>query len=281
MKINSSYPYPVLYMNNGDYTGTNFNVKFGVQDSFGQVRITADFILDNEPIRRMISDESCIYLIHVECPQTSYRRVFKTKNDKMEISIPANQLRGKIAIHSFIIANEKIDNYTNKYLNEWYQEVPISFEKGNFIAIGDAIETTLFEDDTELLDLPSIVTVTKSLKNEYMDVDLHSNNITILLPEKEYKLYASSAHSTLKSTILSTVIVPALVYVFSKVRDHSGDLEEYIWYQVLEKIFAENNHNLEDVGSDKLSPLKAAQIILRNPLKTSFEEIERLNRTED
>ncbi|MBH9966130.1 hypothetical protein [[Bacillus] enclensis] len=281
MKINSSYPYPVLYMNNGDYTGTNFNAKFGIQDSFGQVHIIADFILSNEPIRRMIEEGSCIYLIHVECPHTSYRRVFKTKNDKVEISIPANQLRGKVAIYSFIIANENIDNYNNEYLNEWYQEVPISFEKGNFIAIGEAIETTLFEDDTELLDLPSIVTVTKSLKNEYMDVDLHSNNIMILLPEKEYKLYASSAHSTLKSTILSTVIVPALVYVFSKVRDNSGDLEEYTWYQVLEKIFAENNHNLEDVGSDKLSPLKAAQIILRNPLKTSFEEIERLNRTED
>ncbi|MCA1054302.1 hypothetical protein LCM10_04820 [Rossellomorea aquimaris] len=281
MKINPSYPYPVLYMNNDDYIGTNFHVKMGIRDSFGQVQITAEFILDNEPIRKMIEDGTCVYLIHVECPQTSFRKAYKGMNDKLEITVPSNQLRGKITIHSFIIANKNIDHYTNEFLNDWYQEVPISFEKGNFIAIGEAIETTLFEDDTELLNLPSIVTVTKSLKNDYMDVDLHSNNITIQLPEKEYKLYASSAHSTLKSTILSTVIVPSLVYVFSKVREKSGDLEEYTWYQVLEKIFAENDYNLEDVGSDKLSPLKAAQIILRNPLKTSFEEIERLNRMED
>jgi len=80
---------------------------------------------------------------------------------------------------------------------------------------------------------------------------------------------------------LAAVIVPALVYVFSKVSEANGDLEEYTWYQVMDKIFRENNYRLEDVGTDTLSPLKAAQLVLRKPLKASFEEIEKLHRTED
>jgi hypothetical protein len=281
MKINSSYPYPVLYMNNEDYTKSKFNTVLHVNDSFGSVQIRADFELDNPGIKQLIEDRLCVFLIHIECPHTSYRKTYETYLDSLEISIPNNELRGKLLIHSFIVAKERIENYSNDLLNAWYKNIEVSFEKGNLIAIGEAIETTLFEDQTELLNLPSIITVTKSLKTEFMDVDIHSDNIIVSLPEYEYNQYAGSSTSLLKNTILSTVIVPSLVFVFSKVRENRGDLEQYTWYQVLEKIFAENNHRLEDVGTDLLSPLKAAQLVLRKPLKSCFEEIEKLNGTEE
>lgn len=281
MKINTSYPYPVLYLNNDDYVDSSFNTNIKVYESFGEVKIHADFELNNQGIHELIEKQLGVYLIHIECGQTSFRQAYQTNKKTLDISIPTNELRGKISIHSFILAKEKIDNYQNHLLNDWFKDIPITFEKGNFLAIGDAIETTLFEENLEHLNLPSIAKVTKSHKNEFMEVDIHSSIITISLPEYEYNQYASNANSRLKNTILSTVIVPSLVYVFSKIQDNSGDLEEYTWYQVLEKIFAENNLNIHDVGTDSLSSLKAAQMVLRKPLKTSFEEIEKLNKMED
>ncbi|WP_226036722.1 hypothetical protein [Aquibacillus saliphilus] len=281
MKISTSYPYPVLYMNNDDYINSSFHSKINIQESFGEVQIHLQFELENEGMKRLMEKSEGVYLIHVECGQTSYRNAFKTNKVTLEISIPTEKLRGKIAIHSFIIANQRIENYTNNTLNEFYQEMPITFEKGNILAIGDAIETTLFEDNSEILNLPSIAKVTKSLKNDFMEVDIHSNIITISLPDYEYNQYATNAKSRLKNTILSTVIVPSLVYVFSKMKDNKEDLEDYKWYQVLEKIFDDNNYRLDDVGSDSLSSLKAAQLVLRKPLKTSFEEIEKFNRVEE
>jgi hypothetical protein len=281
MKINNSYPYPVLYLNNDDYVDSSFNTNIKVYESFGEVKIHADFELNNQGIHELIEKQLGVYLIHIECGQTSFRQAYQTNKKVLDISIPTNELRGKISIHSFILAKEKIDNYQNHLLNDWFKDIPITFEKGNFLAIGDAIETTLFEENLELLNLPSIAKVTKSHKNEFMEVDIHSSIITISLPEYEYNQYASNANSRLKNTILCAVIVPSLVYVFSKIQDNSGDLEEYTWYQVLEKIFAENSLNIHDVGTDSLSALKAAQMVLRKPLKTSFEEIEKLNKMED
>jgi hypothetical protein len=281
MKINNYYPYPVLYMNNDDYVNSSFNTKIQVFESFGEVKIRANFELNNQGIYDLIEKQLGVYLIHIECSQTSFRQAFETNMKTLDISIPTRELRGKIFIHSFIIANEKIDNYHNDSLNDWFKGIPIYFEKGNILAIGDAIETTLFEENLELLNLPSIAKVIKSNKNEFMEVDIHSNFITISLPEYEYNQYASNANSRLKNTILSTVILPGLVHVFSKLQDNREDLEGYTWYQVLEKIFQENNLNLLDVGTDSLPSLKAAQLVLRKPLRTSFQEIEKLNKMED
>ncbi|AST91079.1 hypothetical protein BC6307_07200 [Sutcliffiella cohnii] len=280
MKINTSYPYPVLYMNNEDYKKSSYHTNISVNESFGELHIIAKFSLDNPGIKRLIEEAAAVFMIHVECGQTSFRQAYETSRETLEVAIPTNALRGKIAIHSFIIAKEAITDYTNDRLSDWYTGIQISFEKGNILGIGDAIETTLIDDNTELLNLPSIITVSKHQKNEFMDVEIQHDNITIYLPEYEYNQYAMSANSLLKNTILSTVIVPALVYVFSKIGTGTEDLEQYTWYQVMEKIFEENNLRLEDVGSDTLSPLKAAQLVLRKPLKSSFEEIEKLDRKE-
>lgn len=281
MKINSSYPYPVLYLNNEDYSNSSFSTRIDIQDSFGEIIIQANFDLTNQQIQRHMDKEDFVYVLHVECGHTSFRKVYETQKKQLDVRIPTKNLRGKIAIHSFILAKKRVENYNNDYLSEWYSGIPITFDKGNFIAIGEAIETTLFEENEEALNLPSIVTVSSAPKNEFMEVDIYSNNIVVSLPEFEYKMYASSGSSRLKNTILGTVIVPALVYVFSQLPNNNGDLNQYTWYQVLEKIFADNNYRLEDVGTEKLSPLKASQLVLRKPLKTSFEEIEKLQTMED
>lgn len=281
MKISSSYPYPVLQEGNDDYIQSLFSVDYEVATQFGELKVDVTFNLKNEGIHQLIMSGAAINMVHIECPQTSFRQVYKTIETSLHITIPTNLLRGKVLVHSFIVAQTAIANYKNELLNEWYRGIEINFEKGNFIAIGNAIEMTLYEDNMEFLNLPSIVNIKKSVRGEFMEVDIHSNNIVISLPSYEYEQYAANANFRLKNTVLSMVIVPCLTEVFSKINESKDDLEEYTWYQVMEKIFAENNYRLEDVGTDRLSALKAAQLVLRKPLKTSFEEIEKMNKIEE
>src|SRR5690625_2641386 len=182
MKISTSYPYPVLSSHNDDYIESSFKTNIEVQEQFGEFVIDAEFYLNNEEMRELITSEDCSYSIHVECSQTSFRKMFKTKANTIQIKIPVEQLRGKVDIHSFVIAQKRIEHYQNNALNDWYKHVPLSFEKGNLLAIGDAIETTLFEDNMELLNLPSIVRINEVKKNDFMEVDYTSDLITISLP---------------------------------------------------------------------------------------------------
>lgn len=274
MKINPSYPYPVLYAENDDYKNSSFTVNIDVNHFFGDVKIRAAFHLQNEEIERLINKEQCVFTLHIECGQTSYRSIFTTMEKKLEVTIPAKSLRGKVTIHSFIVANEPIPQYTNASFNEFYQGLSFNLEKGNIVAIGEAVDVNLYEDPTELLNLPSIVKITKSLKNDYMEVDMYSDLIVIELPEYEYNEYAANANSGLKQTILTAVIVPALVYVFSRISvSNKEDLAGFTWYQVLEKIFADSGLRIEQVGTDSLPALRAVQMILRRPYKAFFEEI--------
>ena len=281
MKFNGSFPYPVLTSENDNYKKSSFETTIEAVKSFGQLYINLKCSLQDRQIAELIAGEKAGYALHIECPQTSFRQIYQSEQPNITAKIPDNALRGKIDVHPFILASTKIEDYTNPNLDDFYQGYPITFEKGNILALGEAVEVVLFEEDEESHNLPSIVTVRRVEKEKVMTVDIDSDQIIIKLPKVEYDQYAINASSRLKETILSVVILPSLVDVFYRLKDNSEDYAEYKWYQVLTSIFEKNNRPLSQVINGTLSPLEAAQMVLQQPLEKAFNEIKKFNETED
>lgn len=277
MKFNNSFPYPVLSVENDDYIGSKFETTVEAQKTFGQLYINLNCKLQDSRIASLINEGKARYALHVECPQTSFRKVYQSEESKIVAAINENHLRGKIDVHPFILANETIEGYTNSNLNDFYTDATITYEKGNILALGEAVEVTLFEEDLESQNLPSIVTVRRSESAKELVVSLNSPQIIIELPKAIYDQYAINAGSRLKETILSVVILPSLMEVFYTLKEDSADYSEYKWYQVLEQIFKKNNIPLTQVIDGTIPVLRAAQMVLQNPLEKAFSEIQKLN----
>jgi len=281
MKFNNSFPYPVLSSENDNYTNSKFGTSIEVQKSFGQLYINLKCDLQDATISQLITEGKAKYALHIECPQTSFRQIFQSEEPYIIAAIQDNRLRGKVDVHPFILANQRIENYENLSLNEFYKGFPITFEKGNILALGEAVEFTLFEEDEESQNLPSIVTIRRSESAKDMVVSLNSPQIIIELPKHVYDNYAQNAGSRLKETILSLVILPALIDVFYALKEDSADYSEYKWYQVLEQIFKKNNVPFNHIVDGTLPVLKAAQMVLQNPLEKAFVEIQKINEAGD
>ncbi|RIJ63478.1 hypothetical protein [Rummeliibacillus sp. POC4] len=281
MKLNSELPYPVLSKDNDHYVNSTFDVEVEVKKVFGELVIDANFLLENSGIESLIAEGKACYVLHIECPQTSYRVVKKSFTNRLTINIDENILRNKIDVHPLIVANDRIENYTNSNWNEFYSSLLITYEKGNILASSDAIELILHEDSTETQNLPSIVTIRRVEKLEFMSVDLGMEQIIIELPQKVYNQYAQYGDTRLKETILTLVILPCLIDVFHILKEDTSSFEDYHWYQILMQIFENNHLSFTKVINEEISVMEAAQRVLRNPLIASFKEIDKLLSEED
>lgn len=281
MKLNSELPYPVLSKDNDHYINSSFDVEVEVKKVFGELVIDANFLLNNSGLESLIAEEKACFVLHIECPQTSYRVVKKSFTNRLTINIDENILRNKIDVHPLIVANDRIENYTNSNWNEFYSSLLITYEKGNILASSDAIELILHEDSTETQNLPSIVTIRRVEKLEFMSVDLGMEQIIIELPQKVYNQYAQYGDTRLKETILTLVILPCLIDVFHILKEDTSSFEDYHWYQVLMQIFENNHLSFTKVINEEISVMEAAQRVLRNPLIASFKEIDKLLSEED
>lgn len=281
MKFNPSLPYPVLSKGNDSYNDSSFIVKVVAKKSFGQLVLEAEFVLNNAGLQDLINQGKAVFALHIECPHTSFRRLDKDDQQTLTIKIEEQHLRGRVDVHAFILANDRIVDYTNANWNSFYTGVPITYEKGNTLAFGGAVEIVLHEEAAEEQNLPSIVTIRRAGNREFIGIELGADQILVLLPEQLYKQYAEYGGSRLKDTILSLIIFPALIDVFHTIKAEPSAYEDNRWYQVLEQIFENNHIAFERVLNDQMPVIEAAQLVLRNPLVASFKEIEKFLKQED
>ena len=281
MKFNTALPYPVLTKENDSYKNSSFDVRVVAKKSFGQLVLEAVFELNNEGLQSLIDQGKAVYALHIECPNTSRRLLIKGNEQMLTAKIEEQQLRGRMDVHAFILANERIVDYTNADWNSFYNGVSITYEKGNVLAFGSAVEIVLHEEEIEEQKLPSIVTVRRAGNREFFGIELSTDQILVLLPEQLYKQYAEYGGTRLKETILSMVILPALIDVFHTIKADPSAYEDYRWYQVLVHIFEKNHVPFERILNDQMPVIEAAQLVLRNPLIASFKEIEKLLAQED
>ena len=278
---NKLSPYPILFKYNDDFINSKFEADIEVRQSFNDIEITVEFQLDNLELENMILNKKAAFLLHVECASTAYRNVYTYfEKGTYTIRIAESEINEKVEICSYIVANERIQKYSNACFHPDYVGIEFEIEKGNILAIGPAQECTVMKSENELDNLPSIIKVKKladdSLGNMVVNTD--TDYIYVGLTEETYNLYCHLGKKCCKDTALSLVLFPAMIVVLERMYLYRDDeiISEYKWFVVIRKILEKNKIELDqlDIKSDGL--MKITQKIFGNPVARAFDEINKI-----
>jgi hypothetical protein len=274
-------PYPVLDKNTTDYIKTKFEAEISCEQRFNDLYISANFFLNNEELLGYIRNHEMCFVLHIESPSTSFRIVYMTCDFYIEEKIPLNFLGKKIEVNPLIIANSNIDEFSNFDMNEDYSGYSFSIEKGNIIAVGTGKELTLNKEN-KLENIPSIIKITKNHDkvNGSIAVDTDGDEYVIVsLKEELYNLYYSLGKRKFKSTILSLILLPAMIIILTRMVNAEEDESEKNWYKVISEILDKNDIQVDELTFDnkKNSVLSVAQMIFSDPIHRSLIELENIN----
>ena len=77
---NKLFPYPVIIAGGNYYDNSSFVSHVEQQLDGFNVKLKISVTLDNSEIEDYIKEGKVIYAHHIECPQTCFRRIIKTKS---------------------------------------------------------------------------------------------------------------------------------------------------------------------------------------------------------
>lgn len=223
-----------------------------------------------------IEQGEVVYAHHIECPQTCYRRVIKTKEKVKDILLKDKDVNGIVQICSFVIAEKDIDKYTNESFAADYRGWKFNIEKGCILAIGNQYNVRINKIRDDLANTSSIFSIVPNAdqtENNLL-VDLGQQKIVISLPEKTYQQYYNiQGYIDIQPAMHSMIIVPALVYVFSELRstENLEEMEYYRWYRSLKKACNGIGINIDEEGLKKMDLFKVAQQLLNSPISKAIE----------
>ena len=279
------YSYSVLSEGNDDYIGSEFKFDLNVKHQISDIIFTVNLSLKNDGIKQLIDNGEAEYLIHIECPYTSYRYVIKTSDTYIKKMIPEKNLNGKVSVCVFIITKKDIQNYYNKNFNKDYDNITFYLERGSVLAIGGQLNTEIIKEIEELSKVPSIFTICRCAEDtdESMMVDLDGNKIAIKLCNSSFQNYKLLSNMPSRISILhSMLLYPALIYTFNLLKGCSDfeDYESRRWFKSIKYTLSKSNIALDTETLERFESYELAQKLLDYPVDRALlaladsEEIE-------
>ena len=273
---NRYYPYPVIVEGGDYYENSKFSSSVNQEMEGYDAKITITVELNDTLLLQKIEQGEVVYAHHIECPQTCYRRVIKTKEKVKDILLKDKDVNGIVQICSFVIAEKDIDKYTNESFAADYRGWKFNIEKGCILAIGNQYNVRINKIRDDLANTSSIFTIVPNADHTENNllVDLGQQKIVISLPEKTYQQYYNiQGYIDIQPAMHSMIIVPALVYVFSELRstENLEEMEYYRWYRSLKKACNGIGINIDEEGLKKMDLFKVAQQLLNSPISKAIE----------
>jgi hypothetical protein len=273
------YPYPVLAEFSDDYQGDIFETTVTARNEGFDIVINVCATLTNLGLKNLIQEGKLKYAYHLECAQTSFRKVFLTDKESDSLIISQDRVSGKLEICSFIVAIDDITAYTNASFNQDYQTHSFDIESGCVIAVGQQININIQKEREDLAHAASVFSIIRNSdeQEKQMIVGIDSSKIVIKLPINDYYIYkqlnsAPESHAVLNSL----TIIPALIYALDEVKLRSSEeqstLGEYAWYRAVKKSLLDKfNIDIENNDFNDSNTVVLAQRLINDPMTRAFE----------
>ena len=277
---NRLYPHPVLRENNDDYINSSFEMDLSYERDIKRLKLNINFKLDNKTLEKMLLDEKVQYVVHIECPKTSYRKIITTTEKSLSENLKDENILGKIQVTSFIVVKESILNYENESFNSDYFGMKFNLEKGTILAIGDSYKIDVDKEKESLGNVPSIFTICKKMTTDEtgINIEYNMNKIRIDLNISDYEKYTQlvSTSDQFIDVINSSLIFPTLIYVFEKLKNEFDEIEEndYRWFKALKNIFEKYGYRFNQELFENETSLQLAQKILEFPFSKSLNALQ-------
>lgn len=264
-----SYPHPVLG-NQDDIPHCAFQVNADQSFDHDNLYLSFDTDCSSQEIRRLISQGSAHYVVHIECSNTLYRRSWSFSEPRFSLSVSLDDICESVEVNVGICAAKDISDYAPDGVHEDYGDARFTIRPGDFLAITETHVIDVFPNFEALGRVSSIMEIRcSSHKGDApMTVLFESPRIQIILSEKDFKQYAlSKRNPDALGLLMCAIVLPVLIEAVKNTiaLDEEDILDGKRWQKVLStRIRALGQHAAE------IEPFIVAQQILELPVKRAL-----------
>lgn len=271
------YPYPVIVEGGNYYTNSSFDAEVGQEIEGYNIKLFFRAELNNDELQDLLDTGIVEIVYHIECPQTCFRKCFRTRDKESSYLLKDTDVNGIVQICSFVVAKKDIDKYTNKLFSSDYSGFRFDIEKGCIMAIGSQLNVRVNKIRDDLANTSSIFSIVpnKDQMETTIITDLSKNKIVIMLPEKTYGLYVNMQnYMEVQPAMHAMIIIPALMYALNEIKQDKEQLyiyEEHRWFRCLKKACEGIGITINEEALVNIDTYKTAQLLLNSPVLRAME----------
>lgn len=250
------FPYPTI--NNiglrNCFKETTFALKCNdYNDGQNYILEEAYVEINNDNIKRLISEGYLGVGLIIECSTTVFRKMYEITIEPQTIKIPIGDLRDRVEVSCYIYAKREIEKFQDDDFLEDYNGYSFKIDKNDIIAIDDGYTTVIDYDESIDKKVSSIFQIIRDKSADSMVIEKKAKKIVISLPDEEFTYYDNlRRNDNFQNIFFSMIAIPALTFCLKEFQDaiRTGDYDldsiemEYNWFISVKKAY-KNQFNIE------------------------------------
>ena len=273
MQLRSKYyTYPVITDDAEFYVDSYFTSDVEQLIDGYSVKLILKAELVNPELEVMLNNQEVVFAHHIECTQTCFRKVILTNENVKEYLLRDGEVNGVVQVCTFLVASKKIEKYSNSLFAPEFRGFRFDIERGCVLAVGSQVNLRINKIKDDLANTSSIFSIFPNLDETVTNVVINTsgNKISIMVPKETHSIYSNMSSSLdIQPLMHSMLIIPALVYALTEIKDarnHLYDFEDYRWFRSLRKAATKMNISFDEDSLANINPFDCAQKLLDSPI---------------
>jgi hypothetical protein len=234
IKPSTSFPYPVLSAETGDYAGADFQFAVEVSEvpEAGDVFLVGSLILEEESIARLVESGRAKSGLMVVCQETYLDQFFELPLGEFSVSLLGGQVRGEVFVRGVVISLENDLKLESSLISEEFPEGARVVQRGSIVALTREVR---FEAGLEkLAPLESIFRLRRldDLPDGSVEVDFESEAIDILASPSVYETLYNLRGMSARDLLLPALYLPVVISALDAMR--SGNYGDRRWHSIVQ-----------------------------------------------
>jgi len=224
-RLNKTYPYPVLSTYTDDYIDGKFESNVSSKINGFDLELQLETTVENDTLVNLLNAGQAEIVFHIECPVTGFREVVTTHGESKTELLSHHKIRDLVEINTFIVAKERIDNFSSPSFNEDYEDMVINIDADCVLAVAEELFVTVPPKIQEKLENnETFINIIPNDDNSIKEISVYfdrSDKLLIKIPNAEYSKYSLLWGSSNNRPIFTMMIIvnalfSALVYLKEK-----------------------------------------------------------------
>lgn len=271
MKISGyKFGHPVFGIDDYYDFKPEITIEQKIEDEYLIIASTNFDLGSNQVLKDLINNEKASIVTEVFCSYTMYRECLQSK-DGVNVRVPLKNIRNKIEVLYFIIANDEIIDYRNNSVKPSLNNQTFYIEKGDIL--GMLGEEIISLDVSTSMD--SIVKIRESEDNKTSTFSWNESSIIINLPSETYqKLNRLKASLDYQKILVSSILQSALIHACYKLQIE-GTYSEKNWHKALLIHWNQYNNQSEEPSKEDIPDF--VEYLLKKPFGLLIDTIEEVD----
>lgn len=266
------YTYPVITDEADFYVDSSFETDVEQVIDGYNIKLILKAKLVNAELEELLTTGKVVFAHHIECTQTCYRKVVLTDAELKEFVLRDGDVNGLVQVCSFLVANENIEKYSNSLFAQDYKGFRFNIERGCIMAVGSQINLRINKVRDDLANTSSIFSIVPNMDESVTDIKINTGSykIVISLPKETFSVYSNmSTFMDIQPVMHSMIIIPALVYALTEIKESRNQLytyEDYRWFRSLRKACEKMNVQFNEEVLANVNTFELAQKLIDSPI---------------